>query len=823
MTFALPRGTSIKPALDWLRSRGWRAFPFQRRSWQAYLDGHDLLIHSATGSGKTLAAWMGPVIESLAYQKRPQPLSAIWVTPLRALATDTTQALQEIIVQLRSPWQLQSRTGDTSSHLKKKQLTRLPQALVTTPESLTILQTYPEFLTACSNLQVVIVDEWHELLGTKRGVLLELALSRLRTLSPELRTIGLSATLGNLEQALDVLVGTAAKRPRTIIHGLSKKRLWIRSVLPESVERFPWAGHLGTRLASKVCEAIDQAKSTLVFTNTRNQTELWYQELLKTRPDYAGQIALHHGSLDTDVRTWVEQSLRDEKLKAVVCTSSLDLGVDFTVVEQVVQVGSPKGIARLLQRAGRSGHQPKAASQLLFVPTNVLELIELSAARKMLRRGILEHREPERLPLDLLTQHLVTRGIAQPYKRDEILRELRSTYTFADLTDVQLEGCIQFAKNGGHCLERYDEFRRLEEDSNGQLQITSPKTIQRHRASIGTIVAESSISVRYLKGAKLGSVEEMFISRLLPGDKFLFAGKLLELVALHHSIAWVRRAIGTPNAVPRWMGGRIPLSSQLSQGIRERIEDASNNIFEGKEMRAVRPVLQLQQQWSHLPAQNELLIEQVHTREGYQLYVYPFEGRLVHEGLAAIVAYRLSKSRKITFSLAANDYGFLLHSRIDPMVSEAQVCSCFRLEGLLEDILAGLNATEMAKRQFREIARIAGLIHVGFPGEQRSSRHLQASSDLIYDVFTNYDPENLLLNQAKQEVLRRQLEWDRLQKTMTRIASHPIIWRTPKRPTPLGFALLVDRLRERVSSETLAERVRAMQMQLENAARSLAT
>jgi ATP-dependent Lhr-like helicase len=809
---------TIKPATEWLQSQGWQAFPFQRQAWKAYLDGYDLMIHSATGTGKTLAAWMGPILESLHQGPSSHQTTALWITPLRALASDTVQALQTVMEGMKLPWTLQSRTGDTSGAVKKKQRTQLPHVLVTTPESATILQSYPESHSQWSSLRVIIVDEWHELIGTKRGVLLELALSRFRSLSPGVRTIGLSATLGNLNHAFDVLVGPSSTRPKKIIHGIAKKKIVIRCAIPEAMERFPWAGHLGTRMAPAVCHVLDQSKTSLIFTNTRNQTELWYQELLKIRNDYAGQIALHHGSLDLEVRAWVEQSLRDEKLKGVVCTSSLDLGVDFASVEEVVQIGSPKGIARLLQRAGRSGHQPNAASRMLFVPANALELIELAAARRMMKRGILEHRESEKLPLDLLSQHLVTRGLAGPYRRSEILRELRSTHAYQELTEDQLEWVIRFAKYGGDTLSQYEDFRRLEEDEYSNLLVTDPKTVKRHRVSIGTIVAEMAVPVRFLSGRTLGNVEEAFIAKLKQGDRFLFAGKLLELVNFHNSIAWVRKSKGTANAVPRWMGGRMPLSSQLSQGMRELIEEAGRNEFEGKEMQAVRPILSLQRQWSHLPARDELLIEKTRTREGYHLFIYPFDGRLVHEGLAAIIAYRLTRRRQATFSLAASDYGFLLHSMKDPMLSEEQVGDCFRCEGLADDITAGLNSTEMAKRQFREIARIAGLIRMGYPGEQRSSRHLQASSDLIYDVFSQYDPGNLLLLQAKQEVLNKQFEWQRLQDSMKRLASSKIIWREPQRPTPLGFALLVDRLRERVSSETLAQRVRNMQQRLEAAA-----
>jgi ATP-dependent Lhr-like helicase len=824
------RNHRLGPAEAWFEKCGWKPFAFQKQAWKAHLDGKSQLIHSATGTGKTLAAWMGPLLDGLAHPidaeswikvrgKPPAPpLMALWVTPLRALAGDTLFSLEQAIAGMELPWTIESRTGDTSAYIKQRQRQRLPTVLVTTPESLTLMLSYPESSEHFRFLRSVVIDEWHELLGSKRGVLLELALGRLRTMQRDLRLTGLSATLGNLEQAMEVLVGPGFHQPTEIIHGRSDKKMVLSAAIPENIERFPWAGHLGTRMSTPVAQAINNAATSLVFTNTRNQTELWYQQLLQSDPNLAGLLALHHGSLDSEVRRWVEDALRAEKLKAVVCTSSLDLGVDFSAVDQVIQIGSPKGVARLLQRAGRSGHQPGAVSRLLFVPTNALELIELAAARKMIQRGQLEAREPVESPLDLLAQHLVTRGLSSPYHRDEVLIELRRTFAFSKLSREELDWVSAFAKHGGDTLSHYEDFKRLEENDDGTLQVTNLHTARRHRMSIGTIVSEVAVQVRYMTGKNIGTVEEGFISKIKPGDRFLLAGRLLEFVHLRDSIAWVKKSKGTPTTVPRWVGGRMPLSSQLSQGIREQIEAASDGVFEGVEMKAVRSILELHRRWSRLPKANELLIEQIRTRDGYQLFFFPFEGRLVHEGLATILAHRLSRNRKITFSMAANDYGFVLQSASDPNITFDEVRSLFSKEGLLDDISAGLNATEMAKRQFRETARIAGLIHVGYPGEKRSGRHLQASSDLIFDVFQEYDPNNLLLQQARKEVLRNQLEWERLQRTLDRIHQCEIVWTNPLRPTPLAFALLVDRLRERLSTETLADRVKRMQADLERAA-----
>ncbi len=824
------RRTYPKSSLEIFRIKNWKAFAYQRQARRAYLNDLHGLIHSATGTGKTLAALLGPIqawldkptalsSESKRRKAVPAaPLTIIWLTPLRALASDTESAIQSVVESLQLPWVVERRTSDVSSSVKKKQRTVLPTVLVTTPESISVLLSYPEFASQLSSLTTVIVDEWHELLGTKRGVQTELALARLSAIQPNVKRWGLSATLGNIPQSLNVLVGSASSHT-TIIEGSVKKKIHTISLLPDKVERFPWAGHLGLQLSEKVAEAIDAADSTLVFTNTRNQTEMWYQELLRRRPALAGRLALHHGSLDSDVRRWVENGLKDGKLKAVVCTSSLDLGVDFTAVDQVVQVGSPKGAARMLQRAGRSGHSPGQDSRMLFVPTNALELIELAAVRDVQARGQLEERLPIELPLDVLSQHLVTVALGGGFDADAMYSEIRSTYAYRNLSRVDFEWTLDFIVTGGSTLHAYDDFRRVQKLGD-RFVMLDEKMAKRHRFSIGTITSDASMLVRYVSGPKLGSVEEQFLSRLQPGDRFLLAGKLLELVRIADNAAWVRKAKGTPTSIPRWQGGRLPLSTQLAAAVRDRLDRARSGEYIGVEMRAVRDLLVLQAEWSAIPAKNELLIETIKTRDGHQLFVFPFAGRLVHEGLSALLAFRLARTRSITFHLAINDYGFLLHSSDDPrlQIDEQEVRQWLTVDNLMVDCLASLNASEMGRRQFREIARIAGLVTVGMPGRPASSRQLQASSNLFYNVFQEYDPGNLLLEQTRREVLQQQLEWDRLRATLERIEQSKIVIRYPERPTPLAFPLLVDRLRQRLSTESLADRVRKLQSQLEAAA-----
>lgn len=811
----------LNPLEAWFAGRGWEPFAFQREVWAAYLRGESGLIHATTGAGKTYGAWLGPLAEWLAagHSGAPAGLQVLWVTPLRALAGDTAQALAVPVRDLGLPWAIETRTGDTPDSVRARQRKRLPAALVTTPESLSLLLARADAAELFAGLRCVVVDEWHELLASKRGVQVELALARLRRWRPDLRTWGLSATLGNLEVAREALLGVGGSG--RIIRGQLPKELIIDSVIPPSIERFPWAGHLGLRLLDQVVAEIETAQSCLVFTNTRAQSEIWYQALLEARPEWAGLIALHHGSLAREVRDWVEGGLRDGRLRCVVCTSTLDLGVDFSPVERVLQIGSPKGVARLLQRAGRSGHRPGAPSRVTVVPTHAFELVEVAAVRRAALAGQIEARPPLSKPLDVLAQHLVTVAMGGGFRADELLAEVRTARAYAGLSDTEWRWCLDFVVRGGNALTAYPEYSRVTVE-DGVYTVSDPAVARRHRQSIGTIIADAAMVVQYLGGERLGTVEESFIARLSPGDRFTFAGRVLEFVRVKELTAWVRRAKSAVGAVPRWSGGRLPLSSELAAAVRERLEEARDGLFDDPELEALRPILALQARWSRLPAADELLVERVKTRDGHHLFLYPFEGRLVHEGLAALLAYRLARRAPITFTVAANDYGLELLAPEPAPLDEGDPGEDLRgllaRRDLVEDILAALNAAELARRQFREVARVAGLVVTGPPHERRSTRQLQASSGLFFDVFQQYDPENLLLEQARREVLERQLEQSRLAAAMERLAGGAITVTGPPRPTPLAFPLLVDRLRERVSSELLEDRVRKLQLQLERAA-----
>lgn len=822
--------TALTIVESWFARHGWEPFSFQREVWQTYLDGENGLIHAPTGTGKTYAAWFGPVLRWLSSnpeadtraEMKPPTLRVLWLTPMRALAADTEQALQRTVDELALPWTVDRRTGDTSSYRKQRQLEQPPTALITTPESLSILLSQKNAQKLFRELELVVVDEWHELLGNKRGVQAELGLTRLRRWRPDLRIWGLSATLGNLEEAAAALLGVddeGRPLPGRLVRGVVPKETLVDSLIPEQIERFPWAGHMGLKMLPQVLATVEEANSALVFTNTRNQTETWFQAILEARPQWAGEIALHHGSLSAATREFVEEGLRTGELRCVVATSSLDLGVDFWPVDRVLQVGSPKGVARLLQRAGRSGHRPGVASRVTCVPTHAFELVEVAAVRTAINGGFMEARTPLERPLDLLVQHVVTVALGGGFRPERLLEEVRHSYAYRNLSDAEWRWVLDFVTTGGEALTTYAEYQRVVPDGD-VYRVPDKKIAQRHRMSIGTITSDPLIQVKYLRGKHLGNINESFISRLSPGDRFIFAGRVLEFIRVREMTAYVRRAKGSAGAIPRWTGTTLPLSPELGVAVRRKLADAADGIFEGPEMLAVKPILALQQKWSRIPALDELLVERLKTREGHHLFFYPFAGKLVHQGLAALVAYRLSRLGPITFTLTANDYGFELLSP-DPAPLDAALAGDGRFPPLLspsnlwEDIPASLNAAEMARRQFREIARVAGLVFQGFPGQKRSARQLQASSSLFYEVFSKYDADNLLLAQAHREVLERQLEQSRLSRTLHRLSQSRVEMVFVPRPTPLSFPLFVSRMQAKLSSEKLADRIRRLTERLE--------
>lgn len=815
---------------EWFDAQGWQPFEYQLQVWKAFQKGHSGLLHATTGAGKTLAVWLGALLR-LAQLPTPRGAATrvMWITPMRALAADSTKALQQSLSALVGDCDVALQTGDTDSAARAAILRKPPFALVTTPESLTLMFTRASSQPNLSKLQVLVVDEWHELIGNKRGVQLQLAIARLARINPGLQVWGLSATLGNLPVAMDVLLHPVKNHAKcTLVQGKLPKQLMIDSLIPDTFERFPWGGHLGLNQLEFVAREIDQSASTLVFTNTRSQAEIWYQALLEARPDYAGLLALHHGSLDKTVRDWVEQGLKNGSLKAVVCTSSLDLGVDFLPVERVIQIGSPKGVARLLQRAGRSGHAPGRPSRITVVPTHALELVEAAAARHAAQQKQIESRFSPQAPLDVLVQHLVTVAMGTGFKPDELFAEVCTTSAYENLSRSQFDWALAFVEKGGESLAAYPDYQRVAADEEGIYRVPRRDIARRHAMSVGTIVSDAAMHVAWMTGGRLGTIEEGFIARLKTGDCFSFAGRVLELVKVRDMTAYVRKANRKKATVPQWQGGKMPLSSELAHASLQMLELAHQAISSGKktalpELQALESLLALQMRWSALPNTGNLLIEALHSKEGHHLFVYPFEGRTVHIGLASLLAWRASRHKPGTFSIAMNDYGFELLSA-EPVNWQEWIAGSlaqaplFSTENLFEDVLACLNASELAQRRFREIARIAGLVFQGFPGAGKSAKQLQASSGLFFEVFKKHDQNNLLLDQAQREALEQELDLKRMEAALCAIHRKTLVFKSIDRPTPFAFPLLIERLRETVSTEKLSDRVARMVAELEKAA-----
>ena len=808
-----------KEILAWFKNQQWKPHAFQQDTWKAMLEGYSGLVNAPTGSGKTYSVWFGILLEYLQkhpdYKTKKKPgLQAIWITPIRALAKEIEYATTRSCIDLDIPFEIAIRSGDTTTAQKTKQKKNMPQMLVTTPESLHLLLSQKGYADVFKDLSTVVVDEWHELIGSKRGVQMELALSRLKGLNPELKIWGISATIGNLEEAKDVLLGNYGD-PTKMIRAELPKRVEIETIFPDTIENFPWSGFVGTKLLPKVVPIIHNSNSVLIFTNTRSQSEIWYRQLLDVAPEFAGLIALHHGSLDQKTRNWVEDNLHAGKLKAVICTSSLDLGVDFSAVDTVVQVGSPKGVARFMQRAGRSGHSSGALSKIYFVPTNSLEIIEGAAMREAIKRNVVESRIPYIRSFDVLVQYLVTLAVSDGFKPEIIYAEIKKTFCYASVTPEEFAWALQFITNGGNSLDAYDEFHKVVIE-DGIYKVTNRAIASRHRLSMGTIVSYAAMQVKYLSGKRLGSIEENFISKLKPGDVFWFSGNNLEIVHIHHMDVLVRKSKAKKGLIPSWQGGRMPLSSQLSEMIRYKIDHFFDvGSIEEEELKKLKELFDLQAKRSHLPTNKEFLIEYVQSREGYHVFMYPFEGRFVHEGMAAIVSRKISEIKPMTFSVAMNDYGFELLSDQEIPIEEALELDLFGIENLEKEIQLSVNATEMARRRFREIASIAGLVFQGYPGKSMKTRHLQANSELFFKVFEQYDGTNLLLRQAYDEVLDFQLEIQRMRKAYNRINQQKLVLMRPEKPTPFAYPIMVDRMRGKFTNEKLEDRLFKMKTQLE--------
>ncbi|WP_312824711.1 ligase-associated DNA damage response DEXH box helicase [Epilithonimonas sp.] len=793
---------------NWMMEKSISPFKFQIQTWQKFGSGYSGMVVAPTGFGKTFSVFLALISDFLNNpEKYKSGLKMIWITPLRSLSKDIAKAMQEAIDEIGLDWAVGVRNGDTDPKVRQQQVKNMPEILVATPESLQLLLGQKNHQRFFKNLQTIVVDEWHELLGSKRGVLVELGISQLRQYVPKLKIWGITATIGNLNEAMEVLIPYSIKK--TKITAKEHKKIEILPVFPDEVEILPWAGHLGQKLADKVVPIILQSKSTIVFTNTRSQSEMWYQLLLNVYPDFAGQIAIHHSSIDSELRNWIEENLSSGKLKAVVSTSSLDLGIDFKPVDTVIQIGSAKGVARFLQRAGRSGHSPFETSKIYCVPTHSLELIEVSALKEAVKQNEIEPRDPQVLCFDVLVQFLMTLAIGDGFYPEETYQRIKQVYTFQEITDDEWKSIIEFLTIGGSALKSYEEYHKVVVMEDGLHKVTSRRIAMLHRMNMGAIVSDAMLKVKFISGGYIGMVEEYFISRLKKEEKFILAGRVLEVAMIKDMTVFVRASKGKAQA-PSYLGGRLPLSSNLGQFLREKLSIALNPKASEKELKFLHPLLMNQEERSHIPKDDEFLVEMIKNREGYHLFMYPFEGRLVHEVMAALIAFRISKLAPISFSMAMNDYGFELFSDKEIPLNEENLDKILTRENLMTDVISSINAAEMARRKFRDIAVISGMVVQNFPGQQRSNKSLQSSAGLIFKVLEDHDPNHFLVRQAYTEVFNMQLQEQRLVEAFKRIEKSKIILKFANAFTPLSFPIKVDSLRQTLTSEDLDARIQKL-------------
>lgn len=805
----------MKNIEQWFKEQNWNAQTFQKQCWKAYTNGQSGMLHAPTGSGKTYALWGGIVEEMSRSKIPPKGLHALWITPLRALGVEIQKATQKMLNDFSPSLLVGLRSADTPQSQRTKLLKSPPFGLVSTPESVHVLLGNSNHQKYFKHLKVVVVDEWHELLGSKRGVQVELALAYLRSIIPGLKVWGISATLGNKELAREILLGPTANF--TVVEAKIKKKIHVQSLLPKTMERFPWRGHLGIHLLPQVLKIVQKNKSTLIFTNTRAQCEIWFHRLLDSAPELAGSIAMHHGSIDKKIRLWVEESLRNEALKVVVCTSSLDLGVDFSPVESCIQVGSPKGVGRFIQRAGRSGHQPKAGSSIYFLPTHAMELIESVALQNGIKTQQIEDRIPYLNSYDVLIQFLMTLAVGSGFDPVKIYPVINSTFCFQTLDQERWQWVLNFLTRGSQSLQNYDEYKKLIPNEEGLLKVANKGIALRHRLSMGTIVSGNDLKIRYRKGGYLGSIEEWFISKLKPGDTFAFSGKILELIRIQKMEVVVKKSKVKQAKIPAWMGGRMSFSAHLSDLLKKALFDKENK--NTQEFQSLKPVFEQQKKESIVPKPNELLIERFKTKEGFHTVFYPFEGYAIHEAMASLMAYRISLLAPISFSMSFNDYGFELLSDQAFSAEAFLDNNLLSPEHLFEDLTKSINVSEMARRKFRDIAVISGLVFQGYPNKPVKSKHLQSGSQLFFEVFKDYEPDNLLYQQAIEETFDHGMERGRMHFVFENLNQKTIVWKNCSQPTPFSFPLITDRLRSKLSSESVEDRIKKMYLQLEKATR----
>ncbi|MBV9992007.1 MAG: ligase-associated DNA damage response DEXH box helicase [Alphaproteobacteria bacterium] len=787
---ALPQAFS-----DWFASRGWAPRPHQLALVEHAARGESVLLIAPTGGGKTLAGFLPTLIDLAKLpSRRPRALHTLYISPLKALAVDVARNLDTPVEEMRLPVRIETRTGDTPASRRQRQKTLPPDILLTTPEQLALLVASRESARLFESLKTVVLDELHAMHNSKRGDLLALGLARLRTLAPEHRTVGLSATVADPKPLLDYMGGGA------LVRGLAGAAPQISILASDTY--VPWAGHIARYAMADVLEAIKRAKTSLVFVNTRANAERTFQELWRLNEGNL-PIALHHGSLAPAQRRKVESAMTKGALRAVVCTSTLDLGIDWGAVDNVICIGAPKGAARLVQRIGRANHRLDEPSQALLVPSNRFEVLECEAARDAVMAGELDGDRLRIGGLDVLAQHVLGTACAKPFDADRLFAEVTSASPYAHLTRDDFDKVVDFVATGGYALKRYDRYARLRRTEDGKWRVAHPRVAQQYRMNVGVIVEDPMIDIRLqakgrptgVGGRVLGQMEEYFVEQLAHGDTFVFAGDVLRFEGMHEDAAYVSRTHDPEAGVPSYNGGKFPLSTFLAKRVREMVSRP--------ESWAVLPDpvnewLRIQEFRSYIPQPGQLLVETFPRGSKNYLVCYPFEGRLAHQTLGMLLTRRLERLRMRPLGFSANEYALAVWALRD--MSGLDMGKLFDQDMLGDDLDAWLGESNLYKRTFRNCAIIAGLIERRFPGREKTGRQVTFSSDLIYDVLREHEPDHILLRATYEDAATGLLDIARLSEMLARVKAR-IVTKRLDRVSPLAVPALLEIAKEMVAGE----------------------
>jgi ATP-dependent helicase Lhr and Lhr-like helicase len=786
--------TLPSPFADWFTARGWTPRPHQLALLKAAAANESVLLIAPTGGGKTLAGFLPSLVELAA--DPTLRLHTLYISPLKALATDIARNLAAPVREMNLPVAIETRTGDTPANRRVRQREHPPHILLTTPESLAVLLTLPDTTSLFGSLRTMVLDEVHAMAGTKRGDQLALCAERLVTIAPGLRRIGLSATVAH-PGAIQAFVGAT-------------RRIEVAdSAPPELTMQLPagplaWSGHMALEAAPDVMARIRAANMTIVFVNTRAQAELMFNALWKLN-DPTLPIALHHGSLEVEQRRRVEAAMAEGRLRAVVATSSLDLGIDWGGVDQVIQIGAPKGVSRLLQRVGRANHRMDEPSRAVMVPANRFEVLECEAAILGVGAGDLDGDPPRPGGLDVLTQHLLGMACAGPFLPDAVYAEVIRAAPYAALSRQDFDDALSFVENGGYALAAYERYRKLFRDSEGRVEVRSERVVRQHRMNIGTIVAAPMLRVRLAGkrriGPILGEIEENFVNTLRPGDTFMFAGRLLRFLRIHElAVECAEGGEGEP-LVPAYEGGRMPITTNLADRVRGLMQDPESwHVFPD----AVQEWLRLQKRRSRLPGRNDLLVETFPRMGRWYLVAYCFEGRQAHQTLGMLVTRRMERAGYAPIGFVATDYVLGIWSAYQPL----NVAVLFEEDLLGDDLEAWMAESSMLRRSFRSVAVIAGLIERNHPGAEKTRRQVTVNSDLIYDVLRKHQPDHILLRATRADAASGLVDLGRVAGMLKRVRGR-VIHMALSRVSPLAVPVLLEIGRESVRSGADEERLLA--------------